>query len=776
MVKGTFATVAIALGNALRPLGEVIATPRAFESFAAQLGWTASEIPAPIQDLVVPLGDLVAALETAAQGDPTELAILELASTVADLVQAVRAIASAPDTAFDPTLLADGFKDEFPSQLLGSLLIRFMRRERGIPASILGLLGVLRVRYAPRAGNRPSFMRETLDLATLAASLRDPGTMFREAFGWGTDEPNFQPLFDLLDDFFTGIEVYVERSEVSGDLVEELGPLDDLDRFRQHTALRLVFFERQRTTGILEGGLELTQIPGNATDAPGLALMPYFTGLLGIPMQLGAGMTVTIDADFDVDGGVGLVLRPERPLDVVVGFADGGSGMAAEGGASVTVENEPSGEPVTFFGEPGKTRLELATVSGVFGVRVRAAGARDVRAELKLQGGRVVVVPDDLDGLLGRLLPSDGLSARFEFAVGLSSEDGLYFPGGTGLHVALPIRRGPIDDLTLELRPVGDALSLDARANLGFSIGPVALAVAEVGLGLDLSFPSDGANLGILDLDVAFRPPQGAGLRIDSGPVKGAGFLAFEPATSRYSGSAAIEIATVKVSGFGVVETFPGSATPHYSFCVAISSEFGAVPLGLGFTLDGVGGLIGLHRRVDVDAMRSALRGPGLGDIFFAANPLTQAARLLGDLARYFPAAEGRYVFGPAVKLGWGTPTVVEGTVALLLEVPAPVRLVLLGNVRTALPTKEQPIIILNVDVVGEVDFARKTAAIDAALRDSKVAGFPITGDMALRMAWGDPPSFVLSVGGFHSDFRAPPGFPELRRIRIPIGSGQPAP
>ena len=192
----------------------------------------------------------------------------------------------------------------------------------------------------------------------------------------------------------------------------------------------------------------------------------------------------------------------------------------------------------------------------------------------------------------------------------------------------------------------------------------------------------------------------------------------------------------------------------------------------MGVTLDGVGGLIGIHRRVDTDALRAALRGPGMGDIFFAADPVAQAARLTGDLARNFPAAEGRYVFGPAVKIGWGTPTIVTGVVAVLLEMPAPVRVVLLGTVSAALPTRDHPVIDLHIDVVGEVDLGQKRVAIDASLRDSTIAGFPIRGDLAFRLRWGDEPSFALAIGGFHSQFRAPPDFPALRRIEIPIGSG----
>ncbi len=243
-----------------------------------------------------------------------------------------------------------------------------------------------------------------------------------------------------------------------------------------------------------------------------------------------------------------------------------------------------------------------------------------------------------------------------------------------------------------------------------------------------------------------------------------------QPQGTAYAGAFVLSSMGMAVSAVGLLDNQGGT----YSLAAVISAEFSPFQLGLGFTLDGVGGLIGIHRRIDTDALRAALRSPaGMADIFFAADPIAQAARLTTDLATYFPAAEGRYVFGPAVKFGWGTPTMVRGELAVLLELPAPARVVVLGTVSAKLPSVDHAIIDLALDVVGEVDFAQKRVAIDASLRgDSSIAGFPITGDMAFRMSWGSPPSFLLSIGGFHSEFPVPPGFPELRRIQIPLGSG----
>lgn len=77
-----------------------------------------------------------------------------------------------------------------------------------------------------------------------------------------------------------------------------------------------------------------------------------------------------------------------------------------------------------------------------------------------------------------------------------------------------------------------------------------------------------------------------------------------------------------------------------------------------------------------------------------------------------------------------------------------------------ALPTPEAALVVVNVDIVGTVDFERAEASVDASLRDSRIAAFALTGDLAMRASWGERPSFVLAAGGFHPRFQPPPDFP----------------
>jgi hypothetical protein len=115
---------------------------------------------------------------------------------------------------------------------------------------------------------------------------------------------------------------------------------------------------------------------------------------------------------------------------------------------------------------------------------------------------------------------------------------------------------------------------------------------------------------------------------------------------------------------------------------------------------------------------------------------------------------------------------VVTIDLCVAIELPSPVRLVVLGRLRALLPDQRAPIVRLQMDMLGVVDVDRNEASVDATLVDSRLAEFALTGDMALRMKWGDQSTFLLAVGGFHPRFAAPSGFPALKRVAVALASG----
>jgi hypothetical protein len=229
----------------------------------------------------------------------------------------------------------------------------------------------------------------------------------------------------------------------------------------------------------------------------------------------------------------------------------------------------------------------------------------------------------------------------------------------------------------------------------------------------------------------------------------------------------------LSLKAIGLLTTRMPDGRPGFSLLIIITAEFSPIQLGLGFTLNGVGGLLGLNRTADVERLRTGVRDSTLSSVLFPQDVIANASRILSDLRQVFPVKPGRFIFGPMAKIGWGTPTLLTIELGLLIEIPDPVRVIILGVIRALLPDEEIKLLQLNVNFLGVIDFEAQRLSFDASLYDSKLLSFSLSGDMAVRLSWGAEPNFLLSVGGVHSAYDPPPlNLPVLRRLSLQLTSG----
>ncbi len=202
---------------------------------------------------------------------------------------------------------------------------------------------------------------------------------------------------------------------------------------------------------------------------------------------------------------------------------------------------------------------------------------------------------------------------------------------------------------------------------------------------------------------------------------------------------------------------------------IIITAEFGTgIQLGFGFTLLGVGGLLGLNRTMNLQALADGVRTGSVNSIMFPQDVVANAPKIISDLRTVFPPREGTFLIGPMAKLGWGTPTLVSLSLGVIIEIPGNIAIV--GVLKIALPTDDAALIILQVAFVGAIEFDKDRLWFYAVLFESRIVFLPLEGEMGLLVAWGDDANFVVSVGGFHPSFSPPPlPFPSPRRISISL-------
>ncbi|MDH4255570.1 MAG: hypothetical protein OEX13_13730 [Gammaproteobacteria bacterium] len=404
--------------------------------------------------------------------------------------------------------------------------------------------------------------------------------------------------------------------------------------------------------------------------------------------------------------------------------------------------------------------------------------ARDASFELFVKQAHLGISGSDGDGFLANVLPAQSLSTDVDFTIGWSSGTGVHFGGHAGLEARWPLKQSigsvALGALRLGIAAGDEGLTARAMFDPGLTIGPVTIQIEGIGLSAHLGFTESGGNLGVADLALGFQPPTGLGLALATAGVTGGGFLGFDPQRAEYSGMLQLELAdTIAVKALGLLTTRLPDGSRGYSLVILLTAEgFAPIPIGLGFTLTGIGGLVALHRTVRTDVLREGLKTGTLNSILFPSDPLRNAPQIFSDLRRVFPPTAGRHVVGPMVQLRWGSPTLLTLDLALLVELPSPIRVVVLGRLQVLLPDQTHPLIQIRMDALGVLDVSAETVALDATLYDSRILQFTLTGDMALRAGWGRQPQFILAIGGFHPRFAPPPGLPALQRLALQLADG----
>jgi hypothetical protein len=767
---GTLQTLARHLVLALQPLKVAVTDLAAFRTLLSRLAWEVKSLPPEYTALATNLDAALTALDGLG-GDPTPAQVFGVLDKVKDLYTALRSITNAPD-GVDPAQ----FLEEMGLALFDLLLIDYLIEEFPSAHSALKALGIISEQFTEPTDTRPSVLLSRFHWEEIPKVVTDPSSVLTRVYGWGTDDLDFPALAGYLLEILVALNwpAYI------GPVDEQLGrgfqdAPDEASAPIEH-GLKIPVLLDNIGGKEIELGLALLELPAESGKPAGIILQPLAPPEIGTSYKITDTLQLDVRAGSDLAQTFGVLLRPG---DISVKFPFQPGTALPQPGFGLTLRYAPS-TPALLLGTTGKSRLELKGAATSFNLDVR-----DGKLELRLEAApdelKLIIATAELDGFLGQLFGSSERTIPITLAARLSNRTGFNFVGGAGFEIStspgLALGSLRVDRLDLAIKSTAGSdkppdLRVEAGVALSGALGPVSFSTEGIGLRLALVF-SEG-NAGPFDIQFGFMPPQGLGLSINASAVTGGGFLSFDPQKGEYSGILQLEVAeTIAVKAIGLLTTRMPDGSRGFSLVIIVTVEgFAPIQLGLGFTLTAVGGLLGLNRTVMVDALRSGLKNGSLGSILFPADPIRNAPQIVSDMRAVFPPVSGRHMFGPMATICWGTPTILTLELALILELPEPVRLVILGRLQAILPDERAALVQVRMDAVGVIDFNKGDVSLDATLYDSRILEFALTGDMALRASWGAQPSFVLAIGGFNPRFMPPAGFPKLDRLALNLSSG----
>ncbi|WP_254861510.1 DUF6603 domain-containing protein [Halovivax gelatinilyticus] len=707
--------------------------------------------------------------------------VVAIVDSIGDLVDTIRSL--------DEIEVASPHLEDIGRSLLDYLLLRYLVSHQHDLFAILSATGVIQdVETAPY---------KTIEYSRVPTLLDDPN----------------QVLDDQLDldeaDAYESIAAFVatvadassrrflpaSRSNANPESVATLLAMDDADEIDQlptvdssadlfdQTTVDLVTVPLEDGQVVL--GLHLVPLPETANDPAGVGVLPAVLGTLA------TGSTTTFGADdqwtfsFSLSGEAnvseyGAVIRPlpDGIETEVVDRRDDGAPIETSLRADASIEYDGSAddEYQTILGDEERSHVGIGPIGVTVGLE-HADDETTVTVETPVNG---IIGVQPSDGFLASVLPDDGIEYEFDALVGWSARTGLYFENGGTLEAEIPqnAELGPVTmkNIHVGVLPSGitdDAdpgLTISAAASASIELGPMTGTVQRMGIKADVAFPEDrDGSLGPVDLDIGIDPPDGIGLAIDAEGVSGGGFLELDHENNRYAGAVQLHVGELTFNAVGLLTTELPDGSDGFSLLVLITAEFPPIELGLGFTLNGLGGLVGVHRSVKSDPLQQAVRDGSLDSVLFPQDVVENAPRIVSDLRATFPPTADYHVFGPMARLGWGTPELITADLGVLVEFPS-VRIIILGRLSAVLPDDIAPLVELNAGVLGEIDPAVPELEIHASLYDSRVMQWELSGDFGVRIRGGDQPDFLLSAGGFHPQYEPPETFADMRRLRASLG------
>ncbi|MGA7050794.1 MAG: DUF6603 domain-containing protein [Mycobacterium sp.] len=764
--RDTLAALAEQVGLALSPLQDALASPEAFAAFAVELGWSLDTLPAPVSAIAGPLESLVKLLEA---GQVDASTVEGVISAIGGVIGAINALSS-QSVAFPAGVDAGVFADE----LLEFLLVDYLLDQQPQWGRTLRVLGVISVTPVAATGSRPGYTKRSINWSNLGQVFNKPTEVLTDAWAWGSASFDTEGFFNSVGSLVDGVGLVGSAVPVPAAVRTALtGSATPTDQVEDWIWL-IPLVGDPSGPAAFNLNLGLYMLPAGGGRPPGFAALVFASGIDVPTLQLTDTLSLGLTTPVDLGNGAAVLMRPGAAPTLQFGILTPGG---SAGNALAVVLTSTADQPTVLVGSLDASHLSVNSVSITTGIRLASDNALDFFGELAMQGGQLQIKPGsgEADGFIASILPDGGIQAAFNFGVGLSTKNGFYFSGSSALEIKLPLHVsiGPIDvsAATIALSPAAGALAIDIGATISGALGPLQAEVDNLGLEVRATFPGSGGNLGPVDLSLGFKPPTGVGLSLDLAVISGGGFLDVDYAHGQYSGVLQLDLLDiVTVTAIGLIDTKLPDGSSGFSLLLVLTADFGAgIQLGFGFTLNAVGGLVGLNRSMLFQPLMDAVKSDAIESIMFPQNVIANADRIISDLRSIFPPQDGTFLIGPMAKLGWGEPTLVSVSLGIIIEIP-PGDIAILGILELALPADELAILKLQVNFAGALEFDKQRLYFFAELYDSHLLFITIQGGMGLLVAWGDNANFVVSVGGFNPQFNPPPlPFPVPDRVEVDI-------
>ena len=585
----------IQVGLAISPLRS-IKTPDQAVVFFRKLGYNlpAAAFGSALPNLATQSGELLDGIKKLLAANDDAAMVAAIANVFGRLVAIVKSIGDLHGQIKISSGGLSGIND-LPKRLTDFLVLDFMDKLKPQTHETLHLLGL--IEHDPNPA--PEQPMRLINWDRIGQLFNKPAQIINDVYKWNSDIDT--------DKLLSRLEALMRSTALPGGFYPQSATTRSLlgNSATDLQELRFAIFQKGLTPATYaQFGVTFSPAEAQGSKKKGIALLPYLMGAASFNFDVCDRGQLNFTSTGDIKA-VGVIVRPPLNAEALLN-------LTSSFKATVQIQEKPEqSKEIILIGSPGGSRLALQGL-GLNTFIQSIADKIDIGCEGEIKAIRLVINGGDGDGFLQKILSGLNVQAESSLAFGFSLLNGFYLRGGAKftLDFAVHIDLGPlnISGMQLTLEPANDHFNIKAGATIGLSLGPLKAVVENIGIQAALAFKQ--GNIGPMDLSVGFKPPNGVGLMIDAAVVKGGGYLYFDFDKEEYAGVLELSIAEiVTVKAIALITTRMPDGSKGFSLLIIITAEFATgIQLGFGFTLLGVGGLLGLNRTMLLEPIGAGVR------------------------------------------------------------------------------------------------------------------------------------------------------------------------
>lgn len=756
-----------------------LASPRQLESLLRDFGWEHSPSDAEFASVIAELEMILSAIDSLNQEaerylfketleDNEVQNLFELVRVLYSRLQSFNNLVNVGGQIGNPILISQ-MKDDLLPYITSEYLKLFCPHIY----AFLRVMGVITFSEVhPQTLGRRKYRKYNLEWVQLFHFLVDPSNHYKSRYGFNSGSDfDYEALFYDISEIAEALDLRFEYLPIPTAVSNQFYSAGEvLEKNIQTLFIPIISGIDFGDNGLIKAGLGLSPVRRDVSvtsPIDGLLFYPVSIGDIPNTIYFGPNFSVQLSGVFSHHLSKGIVVSLDSAhVKTITNIAETKHSIAL----SYRPEN-----PIVLVGNPEGSRIQISSA----GVALETTEANG-RSEVVVRVGtfaadangnmEFIFYPSDGDNFLNHVFGNQPLKLAIDPTLTWSSRSGIGFNGSASLkyksdstHTLGPIS---VNNISMSLyKESGTNFALALTANLGAVLGAFLIDVDEVGLEFVLAEVPRGEGIfDTSDIKFNFKNPKGIGLSITSSTISGQGYLFLDYENHKYAGIANLKIQdTISVTAYGLINTRLPDNQPGFSFLLSVTAQFNpAIQLGLGFTLSGLGGLIGINRSADLDVLRAGVKSGLIDRILFPQVTISDFLPFLNQIDQAFPVDEHRQVFGLMAELNWGTPAIINLRLGIIIVVPDPVDIILLGVISVE-PGKDEsgsnPILVLKASFIGVYETDLGFISFDASLEGSRILNYSLSGDIIARLQLPrgkTSPDFLYSAGGFHPHYHAP--------------------